>query len=122
MRKCRLRHPRTTQERRYNCYMKHPEIEDTLYRGKRSWKYLPTLYDDLWIYESKSWKDRKGKKKKQYYEKPREFKEQWFNGTSWEQYSELYDRLNDKGIYFENYNGWWSRPAIERKSYIWWYE
>ena len=126
MKKFRLRHPRTTQERRYNCYMKYPETEDTLYRAKRSWKSLPEALDDLWVYERESWKDRKGKRKgkrkKQFRQNKREFKEICFNGTSWEQYSDFFDGLINKGVYFKVFCGWWSLPAIDRMYYIYWWE
>lgn len=102
--------------------MEYPELEDTLYRGKRSHKYLPTVYDDLWIGNSKSWKDRKGKKRKQFNQNKRQLKEIWFDGTSWEQYSAFYDELVNKGLYFEVQYGWWSKPAIDRKYHICWWE
>lgn len=116
-----LRHPRTTQERRYNCYMMYPEIEDALYRGKRSHKYLPTTRDDIWICNSKCWKD-KTKRKKQYRQNKRKFNEAWFDGTSREQYLTLYGELLNKGVYFESKSGWWSKPAIDRKCYLCWWE
>jgi hypothetical protein len=37
--------------------MENPDIEDTLYRSKRNFSNLPNTYDDIWIHNSKCWKD-----------------------------------------------------------------
>lgn len=54
-----LRHPRTTQERRFNCDEDHKKLT----RGRR--RNLPSAWDDLWIRDKKSWKE---KRKQQHHE------------------------------------------------------
>lgn len=93
-----LRHPRTTQERRYSCWMKYPEVEDTLFRAKRNYANLPNTYDDLWVSSSKCWKDR-GRPKYRLNTKKRKKVERVIN--DWGQYRKLYDDLDCLGVWFE---------------------
>jgi hypothetical protein len=56
-----MRYPKTTQELRAN-----QDRWDSFVRGKRRRKRLPTSYDDLWVHEQKTWKN---KRKTQYHNK-----------------------------------------------------
>lgn len=101
------RHPRTTQERRYNGGRKDskrsPDVEDSLARPGRRKHNLPSLYDDKYTKPQKCWKERR---KYKYRSKPREHKTVIL--TSYQQKTFWRDWLISKGYYF-----------VESRNYIW---
>lgn len=111
-----LRRPKTTQERRYSCWMKYPDIEDTLHRSKRNYSNLPNTYDDLWIHNSKCWKDC-GRSKYRPNNKKRQLKTQVFTpdyNLFGRNYRNLCNKLDSLRVYyFVEYKGrdiiitWW---------------
>jgi hypothetical protein len=112
------RHPKTTQERRYNCYMSNPDVEDTLGRAGRNWKNLPTVYDDIHVCPSRNWKDCNRPK----YRQNRKQKVCIFDGTCGKDYHIFYDELRKTGTYFKvKRYGRWSEPAIEQQIIVTWW-
>lgn len=91
-----LRHPRTTQERRFN-----QDKYDLTVRAKR--RNLPTSYDDFFISRKKCWKD---SRKEQYRVADsnytwHEFHYSYQNYCERHKFHKIMDQLERLGCYFE---------------------
>ena len=111
-----LRYPKTAQEIRNNSVDKdnlNADLEDKLYRNRRSASLLPTVYDDIFVVRKKDWKKRR---KTQYHDNTSKKHRHFIILKDKNQYYNLTTYLQDRDIAYK------TKVTKRRFLVIWWYE